>query len=476
MSADTTPESQGLHTVPDKGSALYLGSLCLVASLGGLLFGFDTAVISGTVEFVRQQFQLTELQVGWFVGSALYGCIIGALIAGALGRRFGRKSIRIGAGFFFVVSALFSTIPPSFTLLIPARLIGGVGVGMASVLAPMYISEFAPPHLRGRLVALYQLSIVIGILAAYFSNWSLLRFSESYPNAFGDQGVLHWTMAAEVWRGMFGAEMIPAALFVLLLFLVPESPRWLIEAGRDPRGFEILARIGGTHIAQRQVTEIKDALAHEEGTILELFKPPLRIALFVGVGLSFFGQLTGVNIVIYYGPELLKAAGFAIGERLQFQVAFGVINLVFTLVALCFIDRWGRRPLLIGGMTAVVASLVIIACLFLLGSNVGVWIALVLGIYLGCLALSINAVIWVLSPEIFPNRVRGRAMSIATFTNWTTNAATASLFLWYVDRFGMHTGFFTFAAICLVATIFFWKLVPETKAKTLEEIEKTWTM
>ncbi len=461
--------------MPEKGSALYLAGVCLVASLGGLLFGFDTAVISGTVDFVRQQFELTELQVGTFGGSALYGCIVGAVIAGALGDRFGRKPILIISAFLFFASALLSTIPPSFPVLIPARIIGGVGVGMASVLAPMYISEFAPPRLRGRLVATYQLSIVIGILVAYFSNWLLLGFSERNAEAFGGEGILHWTMVSEVWRGMFGAEMIPAVLFFLLLFLVPESPRWLIKAGRDQRGHEILARIGGAEIAQRQVTEIKDALAHEEGSIRELFRPGLRVALLVGVGLSFFGQLTGVNVAIYYGPEILKAAGFELGERLQFQVAFGVINLVFTIVALCFIDRWGRRPLLIGGMSAVVVSLVTIACLFRVEANVGVWIAAAIGVYLGCLALSINAVIWVLSPEIFPNRVRGRAMSIATLTNWGTNAATASLFLWYVGRFGMDKGFFTFATICLVATVFFWKLVPETKGKTLEEIERTWT-
>jgi len=480
-------------TDQQRGSAIYLAGVCLVASLGGLLFGFDTAVISGTVSAVESQFTLSKIQVGWFGSSALVGCIMGAAIGGMLGDRFGRKPILIVSAAFFFISALLSAIPPTFEILIPARMIGGVGVGMASVLAPMYISEFVPPHLRGRLVALYQLSIVIGILVAYFSNWVLFSFSEGSPGAFGGQGVLHWILVAEVWRGMFGVEMIPAALFFFLLFLVPESPRYLAKEGRETRAMDILARVVGRDKAAQEMAEIKDALGREEGTLAELFRPGLRLALIVGVGLSFFGQLTGVNIVVYYGPDILGQAGFEKNASFLFQVGFGVTNLVFTLIAMAVIDRFGRRPLLIGGMVVVVLALAVTACLFLYAGpqiltdpdtgektlefanrEAGPWIAMVLAVYMASVALSICAVIWVLTPEIFPNRVRGRAMSIATFTNWGTNAVSASLFPWYVYTFGMHTGFFTFAAICFLGTIFFWRYVPETKGKSLEEIERSW--
>jgi len=444
-----------------------------VASLGGLLFGFDTAVISGTFDFVEHQFGLTKVDVGWFGSSALIGCILGAAVAGWLGDRYGRRPVLIASAALFFVSALFSTIPETFAVMIPARVIGGLGVGIASVLAPMYISEFAPPRLRGRLVALYQLSIVIGILAAYFSNYLLLGFSQGSPSAFGGHGLLHWVLVAEVWRGMFGAEMIPAGLFFLLLFLVPESPRWLVEHGRTGQARSVLERIDGSDTAERELREISKTISHETGSLRELLRPGLRTALLVGVGLSFFGQLTGVNIVVYYGPSIMREAGLAIGSALQYQVALGIINLVFTVVAIWKIDSWGRRPLLIGGMALVALTMGVTALLMLLKVP-ALWIVGLLSAYMACVAVSICAVIWVLTPEIFPNRLRGRGASIATFTNWTTNALGAFAFPWYVSTLGMHAGFFTFAAICCIATVFFWKLVPETKGKSLEQIEEIW--
>ncbi len=459
--------------IPEKGSKLFLALICFVASLGGVLFGFDTAVISGTFGFVEIQYGLSKLEVGWFGSSALVGSILGALIAGTLSDRFGRKPILILAGVLFFISALGSTIPPTYTILILSRLIGGLGVGMASVLAPLYISEFAPPKIRGRLVGLYQLSIVIGILLAFFSNWSLLSFSQNSSRAFG-QGLLHKILVDEVWRGMFGAEMIPALLFIILLFLVPESPRWLINAGKEKRGFSILSKIEGAESANAELAEINSALAQEKGTLKELLKPGLRLALIVGIGLSFFGQMTGVNIIVYYGPTILKNAGFALDSALQFQVAIGLINFIFTIIALWKIDKWGRRPLLIGGMAATFVSLLIIATLFTFEATSGMWIVIMLCVYMASLALSINAVIWVLIGEIFPNRIRGRAMSIATFANWSTNFITAFMFPWYVAKIGMNAGFFTFAAMCLIATIFFYRYVPETKGKSLEEIERYW--
>jgi SP family arabinose:H+ symporter-like MFS transporter len=469
----TLAAANRLSTVEVHGSPGFLAGVCAVASLGGLLFGFDTAVISGTVDFVEKQFALSKVEVGWFGSSALVGCIAGAALAGWFGDRYGRRPVLIVAAALFFVSALLSTVPESFSILIPARIIGGLGVGVASVLAPMYISEFSPPRLRGRLVALYQLSIVIGILAAYFSNYLLLGFAEGNPGAFGGRGLLHWVLVAEVWRGMFGAEMIPAGLFFALLFLVPESPRWLIDRGENQRALGILSRIDGRETAQRELAEISTSVAHEEGTLGELLRPGLRKALLVGVGLSFFGQLTGVNIVVYYGPSIMREAGLAIGSALEYQVALGIINLVFTVVAIWKIDSWGRRPLLIGGMALVALTMGVTALLMLVNAP-ALWVVALLCAYMACVAVSICAVIWVLTPEIFPNRVRGRGASISTFTNWTTNAFSAFVFPWYVAALGMHAGFFTFAAICCVATVFFWKLVPETKGRSLEQIEELW--
>lgn len=455
------------------GSILFLSLVCFVASLGGVLFGFDTAVISGTFGMVEAQFGLNQIEVGWFASSALMGAILGALISGTLSDRYGRKPVLITAALLFFISALGSTVPSTFKILIVARLIGGLGVGMASVLAPMYISEFSPPKLRGRLVALYQLSIVIGILLAYFSNWLLLNYSQYNNSTFGGAGYLHKIFVSEVWRGMFGAEMIPSGLFILLLFVIPETPRWLIKKGQNDKGLRVLAQISGTLVAKKEFKAIKESVNHI-GKIRELFKPGLRLALLVGVGLSVFGQFTGVNIIVYYGPSILEEAGFKLESALQLQVAIGLINLIFTAIALWKIDNWGRRPLLIGGMAAVFASLLIISIQFFVGLTSGIWIVFMLCIYMASLALSINAVIWVLTGEIFPNRIRGRAMSIATFSNWGTNFLTAFIFPWIVQTAGMGTSFLIFAGFSLLATIFFYRLVPETRGKSLEDIEKYW--
>lgn len=459
----------------DSGSNRFLALVCFVASLGGVLFGFDTAVISGTFSFVEQYFALNKLEVGWFASSALVGAIAGAAIAGVLSDKYGRKPILLLAGFLFFISAFGSAVPPSFVLLIVARLVGGLGVGMASVLAPLYISEFAPPKIRGRLVALYQLSIVIGILLAYFSNWLLLDFSTENQTVLGNSEMLHKIMVKEVWRGMFASELVPSGIFILLLFFIPESPRWLIKNRQENRGYDILIKISGAITAKRELREIKATVNHVQGSIRGLFRPGLRLALIVGIGLSVFGQFTGVNIIVYYGPSILENAGFKLDGALQFQVVIGIINLIFTVLALWKIDSWGRRPLLIWGMAIVCVSLLVITLLFTLEAISGIWIVIMLCIYMASLALSINAVIWVLIGEIFPTRVRGRAMSIATFANWGTNFLTAFIFPWYVATIGMSAGFLTFAIICLGAVLFFYRFVPETKGMSLEKIESYWS-
>ena len=458
---------------PNGGSMLYLAGVCLVASLGGLLFGFDTAVVSGTVELVEKRFFLDKVAVGWFVSSALLGCILGAAISGVLSDRFGRKPILVLSALCFFLCAVLCAVAETFGVLVWGRMIGGVGVGMASVLSPMFISEFSPPRLRGRLVALYQLSIVIGILAAYFSNWLLLSQAQRNCLALVEESWWHWVMVADVWRAMFGVGIVPATLFFLLLLFVPESPRWLAKAGRDEQARKILTRIAGRKTADCELAEIRKALLQEKGSLKELFQPGLRVALIVALGLAVFGQLSGVNIVVYYGPEILTSAGFPLQGAFQWQVALGVINLIFTVIAILVVDSGGRRPLLVGGMGVVTLTLGMTG-LLLWSSASALWIVIVLGIYMAFEALSICAVIWVITAEIFPNRIRGQAMSLATFATWGTNLVNVFVFPSFMDRCGAHTGFFAYSAICLVATLFFWKFVPETKGKSLEEIERHW--
>lgn len=445
--------------------------LCAVASLGGLLFGFDTAVVSGAISLVTRQFGLSPLQEGAFTSSALVGCILGAAFCGMLADRFGRKPVLIASGILFVISACGSALPRTYAILLVARALSGITVGLTSVAAPLYISEFAPAKSRGRFVGFYQLSIVCGVLLAYLSNWLIAGNAAAVdPGVAGtwSERIFH----TEYWRAMFGAALIPSLAFTALLSFVPESPRWLRRREAGDGTDALSADADGA-----------PAIAEEQSSWRELLAPGLRRALAIGVMLSVFGQLSGVNIVVYYGPKILAAAGFASGAALLGQVVFGFINLVFTIVAMLIIDSLGRRPLLINGMAVVTAALVAIGFLFAMANRAGAgsiapatgtWIVVLICVYMGALAISICAVIWVITAEIFPTRVRGRGCSIATFANWTTNALSALLFPWFVDRWGMGFSCFLTAAICGVATWFFWRFVPETKGRSLEEIEQLW--
>lgn len=461
--------------------------VCLVASIGGLLFGFDTAVISGTVQPVVAQFGLTSLLEGWFTSSALLGCIMGAPVGGVLGDRLGRKPPLLLSAVFFFISAFYSMVPDSFAVLIWARWIGGVGVGIASVVAPMYIAEFAPPRWRGRLVTFYQLAIVSGILLAYYSNWMIGRFAADPPGFISAHPRLERFAVRESWRAMFGAECVPAAVFFLLLWIVPESPRWLVQVGQRRRALGVLRWINRGRSARCELRELQKGITQDPGSWTDLLLPAVRRPLLVGVLLSVFGQFSGVNIMVYYGPKVLGAAGFESMGALLGQVGFGLINLTFTFIALTLIDRWGRRPLLVVGMSVVTATLALVGALFYLGGGpaasrsagtfpavLGIWIGALICVYMACIALSICAVIWVIIPEIFPNRIRGRGTAAATFANWTSNTLSALFFPWYVEMFGMHAFFTTTALICLAATFFFWRFVPETKGRSLEEIESSW--
>ncbi len=439
-----------------------------------MLFGFDTAVISGATGLLKKQFDLSDWMEGWVVSSALLGCIIGAMAAGTLSDRFGRKKLMIFAAGLFLVSAFGSTLPQTPDMLIVARVIGGLGIGFASMLAPLYISELSPPGLRGRMVAMYQFAITVGVLAAYFSNAFLLHLAENYRTLF-EQQTMHWIFVDEMWRGMFSAEVLPAAVFLLLLLLVPESPRWLTKQQREGEAMSILARVGGQKTATLEMNEIRDTIAHESGSVWQLFQPGMRTALLIGVMLPIFSQISGINAIIYYGPKIFETAGPQLSDALGGAVIIGIVNTAFTLLTLWKIDSLGRKPILQIGTIGAVASLAMIGLLFHNGAAEGGWLLGMITCYIACFAIGLGPIPWVIMSEIFPTRVRGRAMSFGVFALWATCALVSQTFPWLLKNLGPAGCFWLYASLCAPSIIFVWLVVPETKGKTLEEIEKSWT-
>jgi len=458
-------------TTQQKQNLPYLFFVCLVSAIGGFLFGFDTAVISGTVGFVKHQFALDALQEGWFVASALLGCIIGVGFAGILADRFGRKAILFLSALLFAVSAVGCTIAPEQVSLIVSRLIGGLGIGVASMLAPLYISEISIPQYRGRMVTLYQFAITVGILAAYCSNSQLLSWSHTFSM---QSEFLRWIVAGEVWRGMFGVGVIPALLFFVLLFFMPQSPRWLTAHGYPDKARAILARVTNEANAAREVADIQATLAQETGSIRQLFAPGLRRALFLGVSIAVLSQLTGINVIIYYGPKIFTEAGFKVSESLDSQVIIGIMNVVSTILALWKIDHFGRKPLLLVGTIGMMASLTCIGGFFYANSHDSILLVVCILLYVTFFAFSFGCVTWTLLSEIYPTHIRGRAMSLATLSLWCGTFVVGQAFPWLLETLGGAGTFLLFALMCVPAILIAWKLLPETKGKTLEEIERFW--
>lgn len=451
-------------------SSLYLYLICLVAALGGFLFGFDTAVISGTISLVKHDFGLDPVSEGWFVSCALLGCIIGVSFSGKLSDKYGRKVVLIISAVLFLASALGCMYAESFTVLIISRLIGGLGIGVASMVSPLYISEFAPSRLRGMMVSLYQLAITIGIVLAYFSNAYL---AEHTATTYASEGMTR-IFSTEVWRGMLGLEAVPAAIFLVCLFLVPESPRWLLLKGQEQKAGNILIKIDGAAAAEHEIQAFKSQGRDNDTPLKELFSPVYRKALWIGLLLPFLSQVCGINAVIYYGPRILEQAGFTLNNALGGQVTIGLVNVVFTFVAIFTVDKWGRRPLLFVGIGGAVASLLIIGALFALGITSGPWILLFILAFIACFAFSFGPVCWVIVGEIFPNAIRGKAMALATLSLWIGNFLVGQLTPVMLEGLGSSWTFWLFALCCSPALWLTWKLIPETKGRSLEDIEAHW--
>ncbi len=437
---------------------IYVWIVSLVAATSGLLFGFDIAVINGAIVFLKKQWALTEFQTELAASALLAGCIAGAAVGGWFSDRYGRRKILMVSAVLFAVSALGAALPRNLTEFAVARILGGVAIGVASVLAPMYIAEVAPARLRGRLVSLNQMAIVTGILLAYFTNW-ILSFH-------GDQS----------WRWMFAVAAVPALFFLIALFFVPESPRWLVEMGHDKEALRILARVNGQQLAEAELIQIRAAVAEESGTWAELIQPGVRRALFIAIVLAVTQQWTGVNSVLFYGSIILqeKVGGHSASSAIGANVLIGAINFLFTIVAIALIDRVGRKVLLIFSSTVMGLSLAGLALVFRMTPPPP---ALVIALMLMCVAsfaVGLGPGVWVVLSEIFPNKIRGRAMSIATLSLWVACTVLTMTFLSIATALGPAGAFLIYAGVCAFTAWFVWRLTPETKNRTLEEIEGFW--
>lgn len=441
----------------DKSDFVYLAAA--ISALGGLLFGYDTGVISGAILFIREEFLLSSEMVEIMVACVLLGATLGAVAGGTLADRFGRRPVIIASALLFVAGAIETAFSPTVGWLIGGRLIVGAGIGIASFAAPLYISEVSPVQIRGRLVSINQLALTCGIVVSYLVDYALA--------------------GAHAWRWMLGLAAIPGTVLAVGMFWLPDSPRWLASYGRSDSARRVLQRIRGRSEVEVELREIQRSLANSQsGRWSDLLTPLVRPALVVGIGLAIFQQVTGINTVIYYAPMIFQAAGMkSASASILATIGVGVVNVVMTLGALFLVDRVGRRPLLLTGLAGMVAGLVSLGAAFWLpqlSASLG-WIAIAsMMLYVGAFAIGLGPVFWLLISEIYPLKVRGRAMSVATTFNWAANLLVALTFLSLTQVLGRAPTFWLYAAVGLGAWLFAWFLVPETKGRTLEEIESRW--
>ena len=452
-----------------------------VVALGGLLFGYDTGVIAGSQLYFTEYFDLSPGEQGWAVSSALYGCLLGALASGYLTRQISRKYTLIISALLFSASAYGSGVADSLTELVVYRIIGGLGVGMASMAAPMYIAEIAPPKERGRMVAYYQLAVVIGFFVVFLATYFIGGGNTEGVSAEA-LAAIHENNVSRGWRVMFWSELLPAVSFFVLLFFVPHSPRWLMLKSRPDDARRVLAKITeNEQEATREFEEINISLSDtEQHHSVKLFSRSMGFVLFIGVMLSIFQQVTGINAILYYGAEIFSnALGYGPEDALKQQLWLGAVNLVFTFIAIYKVDSWGRKPLFMIGTTGMFIGLSVLG-LTIYTQQMGIISLLAILLFIGSFAMSMGPVVWVMLSEIFPNRIRSVAMSIAVAAQWLFNAIVANSFpvvngsALNQDSFNGALPYFIFAFFCVVTMVFVWKLVPETKGRTLEEMEALW--
>jgi SP family xylose:H+ symportor-like MFS transporter len=452
-----------------QGSTGYVALVTVIAALGGLLFGYDTAVIAGAIGFLQTHFALDAAMKGWAASSALLGCVIGVSFAGWFSDTMGRKKTLVLSATLFLISAIGTAVPNEFMLFVIFRMLGGIGVGVASMASPMYIAEITPGRVRGTMVSVNQFAIVTGMLIIYFVNYFIAL-----------QGDQAWNVSTG-WRWMFASGALPSALFLALLFFVPESPRWLVEKGSKEKALEILTKVGGSGFAQSEITSIETTLNQEVESLGQLFKTGWRKVMILGIALAVLQQVTGINVFLYYAPEIFKKLGSEVDAALLETIVVGAVNLAFTIVAIWTVDRLGRKPLMIIGASGMCLSLIAMG-LAAQYAVVSIWILLFILAYIACFALSVGPVTWVLLSEIYPTRIRGRALSIATFCLWTANFIVSQTFPMMdespvlIEHFNHGFPFYVYAAFCVALILTVWKGVPETKGHSLEEIEGFWNI
>ncbi len=433
----------------------YVVLISVVAALGGLLFGFDTAVISGTINFIQPYFGLSEVGLGWTVSSLLFGCMAGVFLAGKAGDKYGRKKVLMVAALLFFISAVGSASAHSLVFFLFARILGGLAVGVASILSPMYIAELAPAKNRGTLVSLNQLAIVVGILVAFSSNYLLVDTGENN------------------WRWMLLVMAAPAVLLFFSLFLVPESPRWLVAQGRSMEALKVLIKTSGKENATTELFEITATLdVLEESTFRDLLAPKVKPLLFIGIILAIFQQITGINTIMYYAPKIFANVGQSNDSALFQTILIGGTNLIFTLVAMVLIDRIGRKLLIIIGSTGMMLMLSGLSALYFTNQTSGVLVLVFILGYIAFFAASLGPALWVVAAELFPNRLRSKGMSIAIVSLWIACTVVTIAFPIMLEKLSGGLTFLIFALICLANLLYVLKYVPETKGKTLEELEK----
>jgi SP family arabinose:H+ symporter-like MFS transporter len=459
----STQSVNSVHSTPSGRTNLgFVTLVSIVAAIGGLLFGYDTAVISGAIGFMQQKFHLGPVMMGWAVSCLMIGAIIGAGFAGVLSDKFGRKRMLILAAILFSVGSIGSAIPATISQFVFARVLGGIGIGVSSTLVPLYIAEIAPARHRGSLVSLNQLAIVIGISAIYFVN-----------RAVANAGGTDWDISTG-WRWMFGLGIVPGFLFMLLLLFVPESPRWLEKQGKGDAAIRILQRVNGPHQAQVELEDIRESLKNETGSMKQLFQGGFRIALLVGVVLAILQQVTGINAIMYYAPEIFKQTGAGTDSSLTQTIIVGAVNLVFTVVSLWLIDRVGRKVLLLVGAALMTMSLLVVGYAFHTGHTAGPVVLLFVLLFVASFAVSFGPIVWLIIAEIFPTRIRGRATAISSVALWAADYLVSQTFPVLLNGVGTAITFWMFAIMAIISFLFTLRFVPETKGRSLEDIERMW--
>ncbi|MCK1992928.1 sugar porter family MFS transporter [Peribacillus muralis] len=446
----------------------YVIMVTIIASLGGMMMGYYTNVISGAVGFLQIKFSLSPAMTGWVVSSMLLGCMIGAGFSGIYSERFGLKNVQLLSALFFTVGIILSAFADTVTTLVISRIIGGIGAGITTSMTSLYVSEISPPKIRGRLVSLYQLVVVTGISIVYFVNFWVVN-----------QGDNAWNVSTG-WRWMLGLGIIPSLIYLIFIFFIPESPRWLQKRGREDEALKILWRINDEEQAIVELNAIKNSvikekLNKERVSIKGIFRPGVRKVVFIGIALGILQVLVGIDTIMYYAPEIFEQTGSGTNSSFMMTVSIGIVNMMFAIVAVWLIDKVGRRKLLLTGLFIMSACHCMIATLFLTGATDGFWILSFILLFVAAFEISIGSVLWVVLGEIFPAKVRGLAMSLAILALWIASFVVTQSFP-IILSIGPAIAFGSFAVISIIGFIFVYKALPETKGMTLEEIEQGWSI